>query len=172
MRIAFGAIDLLLGALVLIGVLRERMAPGPNILLVIPAGIALVVSCLLVNLLSERLRSRISRSGKPALPTLISLPMALVRPLRKRSRPQLRRAEGLAGMAVDLAIGLIAVALFLLFNGTERRLGDLGAVAAIAIGGSAGSASLRLRHSMAAGSRVGCWNTLSMTKRMPFESPV
>jgi hypothetical protein len=41
-------------------------------------------------------------------------------------------------MGIDLAIGLIAVAVFLLVDGGGRRLTDLAAVAAIAIGGSAG----------------------------------
>jgi hypothetical protein len=41
-------------------------------------------------------------------------------------------------MGIDLFIGLIAVAVYLLVESSDRRLGDLVAVAAIAVGGSAG----------------------------------
>ena len=137
-RVAFGAIDLVLAALVLIGVLRERMDPSPNLILAAPAGLALVIVCLLVNLLSERLRLRINRSGAPALPTIVALPVANGPTVAEAKSSTLAARGGAAGMGIDLAIGLIAVAVFLLVDGDGRTLGDLAAVAAIAIGGSAG----------------------------------
>lgn len=137
-RIALGAIDLVLAALVLIGVLRERMEPPLHLILAVPAGIVLVALCFLVNLLSERLRLRINRSGTPALPTVVTLPTANGPTVSESKSTNLAARGGAAGMGIDLAIGLVAVAVYLLFDGSERRLGDLAVVAAIAIGGSAG----------------------------------
>jgi hypothetical protein len=104
---------------------------------VVPAGIVLVIVCFLVNLLSERLRLRLNRSGPPALPTVVALPTANGPSVAEAKSTTLAARGGAAGMGIDLAIGLAAVAVFLLFDGDQRTLGDLAAVAAIAIGGSA-----------------------------------
>jgi hypothetical protein len=137
-RIAFGAIDLVLAALVLIGVLHERLKPNANPIWIVPAGIGLVTLCYAINFLSERLRGRIARSGPPALPTVVTLPVAYG-PTVAEARSEIVSARGgVAGMGIDLAIGLIAVAVFLLVDGGGRGLADLAAVAAIAVGGSAG----------------------------------
>lgn len=138
LRIALGAIDLVLAALVLIGVLHERLQPNGNRIWIIPAGAALVVLCFAINVLSERLRGRIAQSGPPALPTVVTLPVAYG-PTVTEARSEIASARGgVAGMGIDLAIGLVAVAVFLLVDGGGRGLADLAAVAAIAIGGSAG----------------------------------
>ena len=137
-RIALGAIDLVLAALVLIGVLHERLQPNGSLIWIVPAGIGLVALCFAINYMSERLRSRIARNGPPALPIVVTLPVAYG-PTESEARSEIVSARGgIAGMGVDLAIGLIAVAVFLLVDGGGRGLTDLAAVAAIAIGGSAG----------------------------------
>jgi hypothetical protein len=137
-RIAFGVIDLVLAAMVLVGVLHERLRPTGNLIWIVPVGILLLLFCLGVNLLTERLRARITRAGAPALTTIVTLPVAYD-PTVAEARSAARSARGgAAGMGIDLAIGLIAVAVFLLVDGTGQRLFDLVAVAAIAIGGSAG----------------------------------
>jgi hypothetical protein len=137
-RIALGVIDLVLAALVLIGVLHERLRPNGNLIWIVPVGIGLVFLCYGINLFSERLRGRIARTGAPALPTVVTLPVAYG-PTVAEARSQIVSGRGgAAGMGIDLAIGLIAVAVFLLVDGGGRRLTDLAAVAAIAIGGSAG----------------------------------
>lgn len=137
-RIALGVIDLVLAALVLIGVLHERLQPNDNLIWIVPVGIGLVILCYGINFLSERLRGRIVRSGPPALPMVVTLPVAYG-PTVAEARSQILSARGgAAGMGIDLAIGLVAVAVFLLVDGGGRRLADLAAVTAIAIGGSAG----------------------------------
>lgn len=137
-RIALGVVDLVLAALVLIGVLHERLRSDGNLIWIIPVGIGLVILCFAVNFLSERLRGRIARSGPPALPTVVTLPVAYGPTVAEASSETVSARGGAAGMGVDLAIGLVAVAVFLLVDGTGQRLADLVAVAAIAIGGSAG----------------------------------
>ena len=137
-RIAFGVIDLVLATMVLVGVLHERLRPNGNLIWIVPVGILLLLLCLGVNLLTERLRARITRAGAPALTTIVTLPVAYD-PTVAEARSAARSARGgAAGMGIDLAIGLIAVAVLLLVDGTGQQLFDLVAVAAIAIGGSAG----------------------------------
>lgn len=128
----------MLAATVLIGVLHERLRPPVNLVLIAPIGIALVAVCLSINVLSERLRARVNRCGSPALPTVVTLPAAYGPTVAEARSNVLTARGGAAGMGIDLAIGLIAVAVFLLVHGTGQRLADLAAVAAIAIGGSAG----------------------------------
>lgn len=138
MRIAIGAIDLLLAALILFGVLRERLEPAPAPAFVAVGGLALCALCFAVTFLSEKLRLRLARTGPPALPLTVSLPAAYG-PNVSEARSSVSAARaGIAGMGVDLAIGLIAVTVYLLVDTSDRQLGDLAAVAAIAIGGSAG----------------------------------
>ena len=137
-RIALGAIDVVLAAFVIIGVLHERLRPPVDLVLIVPIGIALVFFWLFINFLSERLRTRISRSGQVVLPTVVTLPVAYGPSLAEARSNDLSARGGVAGMGVDLAIGLIAVAVLLLVEGTGQRLGEMAAVAAIAIGGSAG----------------------------------
>lgn len=137
-RMTFGVIDLVLGALVLIGVLHERLRSNSSLLWIAPVGIVLAGCCLVVNFLSDRLRARLARDDAPALPIVVTLPVAYGPTLAEaRSNVQAVRA-GVAGMGIDLAIGLIAVAVLLLVDGAQQRLPNLAAVAAIAIGGSAG----------------------------------
>jgi hypothetical protein len=138
-RVAIGAIDAGLAALILFGVLRERVDPPVAPLLVALGGISLVALCFAVCLLSERLRLRLARTGPSVLPLTISIPTAYGPNVAEaRSNAWAARA-GVTGMGIDLAIGLIAVAIYLLVQSSERRLGDLAAVAAIAVGGSAGA---------------------------------
>lgn len=137
-RIALGAIDLALAALVIIGVLHERLGPPVHLILIVPIAIALVGVWLFINFLSERLRTLIARSGEPELPTIVTLPVAYGPTLAEARSNDMSARGGLAGMGIDLAIGLIAIAVWLLVDGAGQRAGDLAAVAAIAIGGSAG----------------------------------
>jgi hypothetical protein len=137
-RVAVGAIDVVLAALILFGVLRERVEPPLAPLFIALGGIALVALCFAVSLLSEHLRLRLSRSGPPALPFTISIPTAYG-PTVAEARASVRAARGgLTGMGIDLTIGLIAAAVYLLVQSSDRRMYDVAAVAAIAIGGSAG----------------------------------
>ena len=137
-RVAIGAIDVLLSALIVFGVLRERLSPPAAPLAITLAGILLVALCFFVSLLSERLRLRLARSGPTVLPYMIAIPTAYG-PNLAEARSEVRAARaGVTGMGIDLAIGLIAVAVYLLVESSDRRLSDLVAVAAIAVGGSAG----------------------------------
>lgn len=136
--IAFGAIDLLLAALILTGVVRQRIEPTPGLWLAIPASLVVAAFGFLVNLLSERLRLRIARGGTPPLPTIVTLPVANGPTVAESKSTTMAARGGATGMGIDLAIGLIAVAIYMLFNDTERRIADLAVIAAIAIGGSAG----------------------------------
>jgi hypothetical protein len=109
-RVAVGAIDVVLAALILFGVLRERVEPPLAPLFIALGGIALVALCFAVSLLSEHLRLRLSRSGPPALPFTISIPTAYG-PTVAEARASVRAARGgLTGMGIDLTIGLIAAA--------------------------------------------------------------
>lgn len=136
-RFSLGIVDLILATLVISGVLHERLDPRPSLAVIVPIGVLLLALALSVNLVSERLRLRISKTGPAALDTLVSLPCA-VAPTLTESRSVGRAARsGLAGMGIDLAIGLGAVGVFLLLEGTSRPIGDLGIVAAVAVGGSA-----------------------------------
>lgn len=137
-RITFGAIDVLLATLILFGVLRERFEPPVAPMLIALGGVGLVALYFAVCLLSERLRLRLARTGPPALPLMVSIPTAYG-PNLAEARSSVRAARaGLTGMGIDLGIGLVAVAVYLLVESSDRRLSDLAAVAAIAIGGSAG----------------------------------
>lgn len=137
MRVAVGAIDIVLALLVLIGILHERFRTGVPLLLIVPIAFLLVVCWFGINFLSEWLRIRLARSGVPALPAVVSIPTAHIATVfEARSTAQAARG-GLAGMGIDLAIGLIAVGIFWLVDGTDRRLADLVAVAALAVSGSA-----------------------------------
>jgi len=138
MRFTIGAIDIVLAVLIFFGVLRERIEPSSNPALIAGTGVALVVLVFGVSVLSERLRLRLSRVGPAALPMVISVPTACG-PTVVEAKSSVRAARaGLMGMGIDLAIGLIAVAVYLLVEASDRRISDLAAVAAIAIGGSAG----------------------------------
>jgi hypothetical protein len=137
-RVAVGAVDVVLAALILFGVLRERVSPPDGPIWVIPGCVVLVALCSAISLLSERLRLRLSRTGPPALPLIVSIPAAYG-PNLAEARSNVRAARaGVMGMGIDLAIGLIAVAIYLLVESSDKRLGSLAAVAAVAIGGSAG----------------------------------
>ncbi len=137
-RVAIGVIDIVLAALILFGVLRERIKPPITPVAIALGCIALVAICFAVSLLSERLRLRLARTGPPVLPFLISIPTAYGPNLAEaRSNARSARA-GVTGMGIDLAIGLMSVAVYMLVESSDRRLGDLAAVAAIAVGGSAG----------------------------------
>src|SRR5215207_6563666 len=138
MRVAVGAIDVVLATLILFGVLRERVQPSTAPMYIALGGIAVVALCFAVSLLSERLRLRLAHSGPPALPLAISIPTAYgANVIEARCNARAARA-GVTGMGIDLAIGLVAVAVYLLVESSDRGLGDLAAVAAIAVGGSAG----------------------------------
>lgn len=137
-RTVIGSVDAILAALILFGVLRERVDPPVTPILIAAGGLALVGLCFAVSLASERLRMRLGRVGPSALPVTISIPTAYG-PTLTEARSSVRAARaGLAGMAIDAAIGLIAVSIFLLVHSSDKRLSDLATVAAIAIGGSAG----------------------------------
>ncbi len=136
-RVAVGAVDLVLASLVLIGVLHERFPALAPRALIVPIGLALVVLWFAINVASERVRARIAHSGPPALPAILTLPVTHAPTVSEaRSTTQAARG-GAAGLGVDLAIGLMAIAVFLLIDGTSPRFGELMSVAAIAIGGSA-----------------------------------
>ena len=137
-RVAIGAIDVVLAALILFGVLRERVEPPVAPGMIALGGAALVALCFIVSLLSERLRLRLAHCGPPALPLTISIPTAYG-PTVAEACSSVRAARGgVTGMGIDLAIGLVAVSVYLLVQSSDRRLGDLAAVAAVAVGGSAG----------------------------------
>lgn len=136
-RIALGVIDIVLAALVLSGVLRERLEPHPRLILAVPAGIALTLLCLFTSFGSERLRQRVNRSGPSALPAILTLPTTNGPTVSEAKSTAMAARGGIAGMGIDLAIGLIAIAAYLLFEGSDRTLENLIVVAAIAIGGSA-----------------------------------
>ncbi|TXG80818.1 MAG: CBS domain-containing protein [Thermomicrobiales bacterium] len=137
-RFTIGAIDIVLAVLILFGVLRERIEPPANPALIAAAGVILGVLVFTVSALSERLRMRLARIGPAALPMILSAQSACG-PNVAEARSSVRAARaGLAGMGIDLAIGLIAIAVYLLVEASDRRIGDIAAVGAIAIGGSAG----------------------------------
>ncbi len=107
-------------------------------LLIALGGTILVALCFAVSLLSEHLRLRLNRAGPIALPLTLSIPTAYG-PNVAEARSSVRSARGgVAGMGIDLAIGLVAVAVYLLVQSSDRQVSDLATVAAIAIGGSAG----------------------------------
>lgn len=137
MRVAVGAVDLVLALLVLIGVLHERFPALAPRALIVPIGLGLVVLWFSINMVSERVRARIARSGPPALPTIVTLPVTHAPTVAEAQSTMQAARGGVAGLGVDLAIGLVAIAVFLLVDGTSPRLGELISVAAIAIGGSA-----------------------------------
>ncbi len=137
-RIAIGVIDVVLAVLIMFGVLRERFDAPVAPASVAVGGIVLVALCFAVGFLSEHLRLRLNHAGPTALPLTLSIPTAYG-PNVSESESSVRSARGgLTGMGIDLAIGLVAVAVYLLVQSSDRQLGDLVAVAAIAIGGSAG----------------------------------
>ncbi len=137
-RIAIGVIDVVLAVLILFGALRERVDERAAPLLLAVGGMLLVALCFAVSFLSEHFRLRLTRAGPTALPLTISIPTAYG-PNVPEAESSVRSARGgLTGMGIDLAIGLVAVAVYLLVQSSDRQLGDLVAVAAIAIGGSAG----------------------------------
>lgn len=137
-RIVVGTIDLLLASLVLTGVLHERFGVAASLVSIGPLAFLLAALWLSINLLSERLRARIARSGPPVLSTLVTIPVAYSPTVAEAHSTVQAARGGVAGMGIDLAIGLVAVCGYLLVDGTGQRIGDLLAVAAIAIGGSAG----------------------------------
>ncbi len=137
-RVAVGAIDVVLASLVLTGVLHERFRSVLPLLLTLPIALALAFLWFAINLAGERLRARLARSGAAALPAIVSIPVAHA-PVVAEARSSRQAARGgLAGMGIDLGIGLIAVGSYLLLDQTGPGITDLAAVAAIAIGGSAG----------------------------------
>ena len=132
-----GALDFVLASLVLTGVLHERLGVAASLLLVGPIAFLLVVLWFSINLLSERLRTRIARSGAPALPAIVTIPVAYAPTVAEAQSTTQAARGGVTGMGIDLAIGLVAVAAYLLVDGTGQHIGDLAGVAAIAVGGSA-----------------------------------
>jgi hypothetical protein len=136
-RFTIAVLDIALCSVVFAGALYERFPRTDHAAIAASFGIVLAGFFFLIALGIERLRLRWSSCGTPAGRTLVGIAGATTTTLKEAKSPDRAARAGLAGMAIDLTVGLLCALAYLQFNGRHGRVDDVLVAAAIGIGGSA-----------------------------------